>query len=205
MKTPKCPLVDEWMKRPAIYVGCFHILAAAAAKSNYIFPFLSILVHILPRDWHILLPSPAWPIRITIIKDARNSKSWWGSGEKRTCVLLLWRLGAGGLGGCKLTQPISKTVCVLSQSVMSDSLLPTRLVCLWGFSRQEYWSGLPCLPPGDLPNPWTEPSLLQADSLPFEPPGKPMNTGVGSLSLLQGIFLTQESNWGLLHFRQIFF
>ena len=31
---------------------------------------------------------------------------------------------------------------------------------------------------------------LQADSLPSEPPGKPRNTGVGSLSLLQGIFLT---------------
>jgi len=33
---------------------------------------------------------------------------------------------------------------------------------------------------------------LQADSLPSEPPGKPKNTGVGSLSLLQGIFPTQE-------------
>ena len=32
--------------------------------------------------------------------------------------------------------------------------------------------------------------------------GKPKNTGVGSLSLLQWIFLTQESNWGLLHCRQ---
>ena len=29
----------------------------------------------------------------------------------------------------------------------------TRLLCPWGFSRQEYWSGLPCPPPGDLPNP----------------------------------------------------
>ena len=46
---------------------------------------------------------------------------------------------------------------------------------------------------------------LQADSLPSEPQGKPKNTGVGSLSLLQGIFLTQESNWGLLHFRQILY
>ena len=36
------------------------------------------------------------------------------------------------------------------------------------------------------------PSVLQADSLPAEPPGKPKNTEVGSLSLLQGIFLTQE-------------
>ena len=60
------------------------------------------------------------------------------------------------------------------------------------FSRQEYWSGLPCPPPGNLPKPGTEPSspALQADSLPSEPPGKPENSGVGSLSLLQGILLT---------------
>ena len=68
---------------------------------------------------------------------------------------------------------------VLSRSVMSDSLglyvlQLTRLLCPWRFSRQEYWSGLPCPPPGDLPNPGTEPrsSTLQADSLPAEPPGK---------------------------------
>ena len=38
-----------------------------------------------------------------------------------------------------------------------------------GFSRQEYWSGLPCPPPGDLPNPGTEPvaPALQAESLPL--------------------------------------
>ena len=49
--------------------------------------------------------------------------------------------------------------------------------------------------PGDLPNPGMKPRSpgLQADSLPAEPQGKPMNTGVGSLSLLQQIFLTQES------------
>ena len=43
------------------------------------------------------------------------------------------------------------------------------------FSRPEYWNGLPCLPPGDLPNPGIEPrsSALYADSLPSEPPGKP--------------------------------
>ena len=35
--------------------------------------------------------------------------------------------------------------------------------------------------------------------LSAEPPGKPKNTRVGSLSLLQWIFLTQESNWGLLN------
>ena len=46
---------------------------------------------------------------------------------------------------------------------------------------------------------------LQADSLPAEPEGKPKNTGVGSLSLLQGIFLTQELNQGLLHCRWILY
>ena len=44
---------------------------------------------------------------------------------------------------------------------------------------------------------------LQVDSLPAEPQGKPKNTGVGGLSLLQWIFPTQESNWGLLHCRRI--
>ena len=46
---------------------------------------------------------------------------------------------------------------------------------------------------------------LQVDSLPAEPQGKSKNTGVGSLSFLQGIFLIQESNRGLLHYRQILY
>ena len=37
------------------------------------------------------------------------------------------------------------------------------------------------------------------------PPGKPKNTRVGSLSLFQGIFPTQELNWGLLHYRWILY
>ena len=43
-----------------------------------------------------------------------------------------------------------------------------------GFSRQEYWSGLPFPSPGDLPDPGIEPGspALQADALPSEPPGK---------------------------------
>ena len=73
-----------------------------------------------------------------------------------------------------------KYCAVLSCSVVSDSLQPhglqpSRLLCPWEFSRQEYWSGLLCPPPGDLPNPGTEPRspTLQVDSLPSEPPGKP--------------------------------
>ena len=49
---------------------------------------------------------------------------------------------------------------------MSDSLRG-------GFSRQEYWSGLPFLSPGDLPDPGIEPrsTTLQADALTSAPPG----------------------------------
>ena len=48
-----------------------------------------------------------------------------------------------------------------------------------GFSRQECWSGLPCLLPGDLPYPWMEPAslmspVLAVKSLPLVPPGKPL-------------------------------
>ena len=64
---------------------------------------------------------------------------------------------------------------VLSYSVGSDSLWlqglqPARLLCPWGFSRQEYWNGLPCPPPGGLPDPGIEPGspALQAGSLPVE-------------------------------------
>ena len=140
-----------------------------------------------------------------------------------------------------------------------------------GFSKQEYWRGLPFSSPGDLPNPVIEPAspalagrfffflplsyqeapkmslnsescpgvsdslqlhglyspwnspgqntggdfptqgsnpglpTLQMESWPVEPPGKPKNTGVDSLSLLQWIFLTQELNQNLLHCRQILY
>ena len=46
---------------------------------------------------------------------------------------------------------------------------------------------------------------MQAVSFPAGPQGNPKNTGVGSLSLLQQIFLTQESNQGLLHCRWILY
>ena len=74
------------------------------------------------------------------------------------------------------------------------------------FSRPEHWSGEPFPSPGDLGNPGIKPRspTLQADSLPAGSQWKLKSTGVGSLSLLQQIFPTQESNWGLLHGRQIF-
>ena len=61
---------------------------------------------------------------------------------------------------------------------MSDSLRPRGLYYQappsMGFSRQEYWSGLPFPSPGDLPDPGIEPGspALQANALTSEPPGK---------------------------------
>ena len=68
--------------------------------------------------------------------------------------------------------------------------IAARLLCPRDSPGKEYWSGLPCPPPGDLPKPGIESRSLALDSLPSEPPGKPKKTGVGSLSLLQGIFPT---------------
>ena len=100
---------------------------------------------------------------------------------------------------------------LLSRSVLSDFVTPwtvtARLLCPWGFFRQECWSGLAFPSLGDLPNPGIKPRspTLQVDSLPSELPGKPRKAGVGSLSLLQGNFPTQKLNQGLLHCRQILY
>ena len=70
-------------------------------------------------------------------------------------------------------------VCVFSCSVVSDSLqfVVRQAPLSMEFSRQEYWSGLPSFPPGDLPGPGIKPRspALQADYLLSEPPGKPNN------------------------------
>ena len=70
-------------------------------------------------------------------------------------------------------------MCLVTQSCPTlcnpmDYMQPARFLCPWGFSRQEYWRGLPCPPPRDLPNPGIKPRspTLLADSLPSEPPGK---------------------------------
>ena len=68
----------------------------------------------------------------------------------------------GGGRNYRLSWTLPPCACVLSRSVVSGSLqlhgrLRPRLLCPWGFSRQEYWSGLPCPPAKDLPKPETEP------------------------------------------------
>ena len=90
---------------------------------------------------------------------------------------------------------------------MSYCLQPHGLYIRWNSPGQNTGVGSLSLTPGDLPNPGMElrSPPLQVDSLPAEPQGKPKNPGVGSLFFVQGIFLTQELNWGLLHCRQILY
>ena len=63
-------------------------------------------------------------------------------------------------------------MCILSCSVISDSAILWTVACQapqsMGFSRQEYWSGLPYLPPGDLPDPGIKPSFPGSSALQAE-------------------------------------
>ena len=79
----------------------------------------------------------------------------------------------------------------MTNSILKVNVKVKLLSCVWlfatlwtvaykapptmGFSRQEYWSGLPFPSPGDLPNPGIKPGspALEADALTSEPPGKP--------------------------------
>ena len=67
------------------------------------------------------------------------------------------------------------------------------------------WVAFPFSRGSSRPRDHTQVSRVQVDSLPAEPQGKPKNTAAGSLSLLHGVFQTQESNWDFPHCRQILY
>ena len=102
--------------------------------------------------------------------------------------------GEPSLSPGDLPYPVIKPGCPTLQENSLPSGLPNMclwLSCVWlfatpwtvtrqaplslGFSRQKFWSGLPFPSPGDFPNPRIKPwsPTLQADSLPFQPLGKP--------------------------------
>ena len=89
-----------------------------------------------------------------------------------------------------------------SRSVVSDSLQSHGLYSSWNSPGQNTGVGRVALPFSRGSSQLRSPAL-PVDSLPAEPQRKPKNTGVGSLSLLQQIFLSEESNRGLLHCRRI--
>ena len=95
---------------------------------------------------------------------------------------------------------------VLSRSVMFNSLCPPLTVAhqaplSMGFCQQDYWSGFPCPPPADLPNPRIEPRSpeLQADTSPSGPPGKPWWNNIKKKSFFEIIrYLT----WHKMPFKE---
>ena len=81
---------------------------------------------------------------------------------------------------CSMQDPRSlkvKALVVQSCQTLCDPMncIAHQAPLSMGFSRQEYWSGLPCPVPGDHSDPGIKPGppTLQADSLPSEPPRKP--------------------------------
>ena len=128
---------------------------------------------------------------------------FWGARLQRCACRRLLALGVNVLLHPSAAQQLDSVHQVACLTLRRHGEGPQLL----GFSRQECWNGLPCPPPGHLLSPGIEPKPpeLRADSSPSEPPGKPKNTRVGSLSLLQGNFPTQESNQGLLHCRWILY
>ena len=63
-----------------------------------------------------------------------------------------------GAGGFFTTVTCAWSLIVF-HSLRHHRLYPSRFLCPWGFFKQKYWSGLPCPPPGDLPNPGIKPGL----------------------------------------------
>ena len=105
-------------------------------------------------------------------------------------------------------------VYMLSFSVVSDSLDPMDYSPPGsslhenssGKGRILEWVTMPSSRGYSQPKDQTQVSRIAGGFFPAEPPaGKPKNTGVGRLSLLQGNFPTQESNWDLLHCRRILY
>ena len=103
----------------------------------------------------------------------------WGRMVTRIYVARSLRCSPEGVTTLFVNQLLKKVKEVKSLSRVRLFATPWTVACQastsMGFSRQEYWSGLPFPSPGDLPNPGIEPRspALEADVLTSEPPGKP--------------------------------
>ena len=109
--------------------------------------------------------------------------------------------------GAKCTGAQHVSVCSATQFVSSSlwhhRLQPTRLLCLWGFSRQEYWSWFPCPPPGDLPNTGIKPRSLHCRQILYYLShwGCPRKLGWVAYPFSRGSSWPMKQTWHLLHCR----
>ena len=140
----------------------------------------------LSKPWEIVKDREAWCIAVSGIAKSQKWLSDWTTvldKYKRSCAVL-----------CLVC--LSLTVCdPMDWSPPGSSRQDT------GILQTKILEGIAMTSCKGYSQPRIEPSspTLQAHSLSSEPPGKPNNTGI---SLLQGIFPIQKSNWNLLHCRQ---
>ena len=92
--------------------------------------------------------------------------------------------------GCEKVKSLSRVRLFVTPSTVAHQAPPSM-----GFSRQEYWSGLPFPSPGDLPDPGIElrSPTLQADALTSEPPGKPQEITIPAPKMFR-----EELKWRLV-------
>ena len=126
-----------------------------------------------------LLYSLIWPIVSKGYDHMVNREKEYETGYKMTIIMLINLLTA------LVYVCIYIHACMLSHSVVSNSVTPWTVAhqapLSMEFFRQEYWSGLPFPPPGDLPNPGIKPTSPVSPELAdgfftTEPPGKPVKT-----------------------------
>ena len=124
---------------------------------------------------------------------SETNRTLWGSWAQNLSVSPVpWLLEIGFIQPPRPSLGQVQTVANPGRKVKVKSLSPVWLFRTpWtiayqappsmGFSRQEYWSGLPFPAPGDLPDPGIELQSLafQVDALTSEPPGKPTRRGRG--------------------------
>ena len=135
-----------------------------------------------------------------------SSGSWWWTGRPGVLhSMVSQRVGNNWESELNWNDLIYKVKVKVTQ--VCPTLCDPMNYTVYGILQVRILGWEPFPSTGDLPSQAITPRspALQADSLRAEPQGKPKNTGVGSLSLLQQIFLTQESNWGLLHCRWILY
>ena len=126
---------------------------------------LSWDISLLPRDWDLYHQSPgsqAFKLRLNYTPGIPDSPPC----RQQICKIF-WYIQTLLI---YIQYIIYRHVCVLScfsgVQLFATPWTVDRLLCL-GISRQEYWSGLPCPPPGNLPDPGIKPgsSTLQAETL----------------------------------------
>ena len=146
-----------------------------------------------------------------------NKDLWYSTGNSAQCYMAAWMGGEFGREWIHIYVQLSPStvhlkllqlcvhLCVCEKVIQlcltlcdpMDCSLPGSSVHGILQARILEWVAVP-FSRGSKPGIEPRSPTVQADSLPAELPGKPKNTGVGSLSLLQQIFLTQESDQGLL-------